>query len=152
MCEVPTNKDILILYNRSVAQPTRVTLNMNLPEITETGHPVPFGFRIAAKYQSTFTPITLLSTVDSASSIMSAKEVRVCHQRFQQQSQRRRPGAEFGGDGKTFRGPRFLNDDFFLQKFPISRPKFLITFFLVIDLVSRPFLRKKNHYLGGPSP
>src|SRR6218665_537810 len=38
------------------------------------------------------------------------------------------------GDGKSFRGPKFLNDVFFFgKKFPFSRPKFLMTFFLVID-------------------
>src|SRR6218665_1691746 len=41
----------------------------------------------------------------------------------------RRPGAEFERDAKKFRGPRFLIDDFFLEKFPFSRPKFLMTFF-----------------------
>ena len=34
------------------------------------------------------------------------------------------------GDGKIFRGPRFLNDVFLgTIKFPFSRPKFLMTFF-----------------------
>src|SRR6218665_3653520 len=41
----------------------------------------------------------------------------------------RRPGAKFGGDGKIFRGPRFLNDVLFGIKFPFSRLKFLMTFF-----------------------
>src|SRR6218665_1792129 len=41
---------------------------------------------------------------------------------------RRRPGAEFWGDGKKFRRPRFVND-FFRKKFPFSRQKFLMTFF-----------------------
>src|SRR6218665_3093528 len=62
------------------------------------------------------------------------------------------------GDGKKFRGPRYLDDDFFLKKFPFSRPKFLMTFFshrpgfsdfplfTVIKCPIRPFLRKKNHY------
>src|SRR6218665_480136 len=30
---------------------------------------------------------------------------------------------------KNFRGPRFLNDDFSLKKFPFSCPKFLMTLF-----------------------
>src|SRR6218665_2559654 len=63
------------------------------------------------------------------------------------------------GDGQKFRGPRFLNDDFFPEKFPFSRPKFLRTFFFshrpsfsdfpfftVIKCPIRPFIRKKNHY------
>ena len=32
------------------------------------------------------------------------------------------------GDGKIFRGPKFLND-LLRKKFPFSRPKFLMTFF-----------------------
>src|SRR6218665_1401033 len=43
--------------------------------------------------------------------------------------QRRRPGAEFGGDGKKFRRPKFLNDVVGGKKFPFSRPKILMTFF-----------------------
>src|SRR6218665_2092020 len=49
--------------------------------------------------------------------------------RLKHNSQRRRPGAEFGGDGKKFRRPRFLNDNFFRKNFSFSRPKFLMTFF-----------------------
>src|SRR6218665_99188 len=33
------------------------------------------------------------------------------------------------GDGKIFRGPRFLNDVFSRKKCPFSRSKFLMTFF-----------------------
>src|SRR6218665_2605212 len=56
------------------------------------------------------------------------------------------------GDGKNFRGPRFLDDDFFMKKFPFTRPKFLMTFFshrhgfsdfplfTVIKCPIRPFL------------
>src|SRR6218665_65532 len=33
------------------------------------------------------------------------------------------------GDGKFFRGPRFLNYVFFRKKFPFSPRKFLMTFF-----------------------
>src|SRR6218665_54987 len=44
----------------------------------------------------------------------------------------RRPGAEFGGDQKNFRGP-------ISGKISIFRVKFLMTFFLVIDLVLRIF-------------
>ena len=40
-----------------------------------------------------------------------------------------------GGTENFVRGPRFLNDDFFRK---ISRPKFLMTFF--IDLVFQIFL------------
>src|SRR6218665_1549794 len=63
------------------------------------------------------------------------------------------------GDGKTFRGPRFLNDAF-PEKISIFTPKISYDFFLVIDQVFqilrfftvlkchiRPFLHKKNHYL-----
>ena len=69
----------------------------------------------------------------------------------------RRPGAEFGG--RTF---FFADQDFwmryFRKKFPFLRPKFLKTFFLVIDQFSDfpylyrvkcriwPFLHKKKHY------
>ena len=38
----------------------------------------------------------------------------------------RRHGAEFGGDGKIFRGPRFQNKVFWGKEFPFSRLKFLI--------------------------
>ena len=68
----------------------------------------------------------------------------------------RRPGAGFGGRRKNFRGPRFLNDVFsekvliftakisddlfpFFSHSPVSRPKFLMTFFLLIDQVFRIF-------------
>src|SRR6218665_3996549 len=36
------------------------------------------------------------------------------------------------GDGKIYRGPRFLNDAFLEKKFPFSRPKFLMTFFRIL--------------------
>ena len=70
----------------------------------------------------------------------------------------KRPGAEFGGDGKNFRGPRFLNDVFSGKNGPFSSPKFLMTFFshrpgfsdfalfTVIECHIRPFLHRKNHY------
>src|SRR6218665_61323 len=47
----------------------------------------------------------------------------------------RRPGAEFGGDGKIFRGPRFLNDVLFPEKISIFTPKISDDLFLVIDEV-----------------
>src|SRR6218665_2997477 len=46
-------------------------------------------------------------------------------------TQWRRPGAEFGGDGKFFRGPKFLNEVFFGKKFRFSRQKILMTFFSI---------------------
>src|SRR6218665_20601 len=74
-------------------------------------------------------------------------------------SQWRRPGAEFKGDGKICRGPRFLND-VFSGKISIFTPKISDDLFLVIDQVFfrdftflycikcriRPFLHKKSHY------
>jgi len=42
------------------------------------------------------------------------------------------------GDGKFFRGPRFLNEVFFREKCPFSRQKFLMTF-LVFDHIFRNF-------------
>src|SRR6218665_3517200 len=47
----------------------------------------------------------------------------------------RRPGAEFGGDGKISRGPRFLNDVFFGKNVHFHGQNF----FLVIDQVFRIF-------------
>ena len=49
-------------------------------------------------------------------------------------SQWRRPGAEFKGDGKICRGPRFLND-VFSGKISIFTPKISDDLFLVIDHV-----------------
>ncbi len=43
---------------------------------------------------------------------------------FNDISQWRRPGAEFGGDGKIFRGPRFLNDVFFGKNFHFHAQNF----------------------------
>ena len=53
----------------------------------------------------------------------------------------RRPGAEFGGDGKIFRGPRFLNDISFGKKFhnSVFRAKITDDLFLVTDQVFRIF-------------
>ena len=36
-----------------------------------------------------------------------------------------------GGDGKFFRGPKFLNEVFFGKKFRFSRQKILMTFFSI---------------------
>ena len=74
----------------------------------------------------------------------------------------RRPGAEFGGDGKFVCGPKFLNYVFFWKKFSLSRQKILMTFFnnrpgfsdfysLFSDFYCVkcriwPFLHKKHHY------
>src|SRR6218665_568359 len=50
----------------------------------------------------------------------------------------RRPGAEFWGDGKFFRGPRFLND-VFSEKISNFTAKISDDLFLVIDQVFRIF-------------
>jgi len=42
---------------------------------------------------------------------------------FVARTQWRRPGAEFGGDGKFFRGPK-ISEWRFSEKISISRPKF----------------------------
>ena len=54
-------------------------------------------------------------------------------------TQRRRPGADFGGDGIFFRGPRFLKYVFFRKNFHFHAQNFLWPF-LVIDLVFQIFL------------
>ena len=50
----------------------------------------------------------------------------------------RRPGVEFGGDGKNFHNPRFLNDAFFGKNFHLQGKHFW-WLFLVIDQVFRIF-------------
>ena len=45
-------------------------------------------------------------------------------------AQWRRPGAEFGGDGKMFRGPRFLNDVFLGKNSIFTAKNFWWPFFL----------------------
>jgi len=72
-------------------------------------------------------------------------------------SQWRRPGAEFKGDGKICRGPRFLND-VFSGKISIFTPKIsddlflvidhvfqILRFFTVLNVVYDHFFTQKNH-------
>ena len=44
-------------------------------------------------------------------------------------SHRRRPGTEFGGDGKNIFADKKFQMAYFRKKFPFSRQKFLMTFF-----------------------
>jgi len=64
----------LYMYDRLVAQPTRVILRINIAEVICLLH---CHFRIAVKDWSTFTPTPLLSPVDSIWHTMSMKEVWV---------------------------------------------------------------------------
>src|SRR6218665_2008616 len=52
---------------------------------------------------------------------------------------RRRPGAEFGGDGKNFADQDFLMT-FFRNKFPFLHLKFLMTFFKSSTMIFQFFL------------
>ena len=54
-------------------------------------------------------------------------------------NQRRRPGAEFGGTEIFFAWPKISEWRFLGKKFPFSRQKFLMTYFLVIDQILQIF-------------
>src|SRR6218665_3388438 len=71
----------------------------------------------------------------------------------------RRPGAEFGRDGKIFRGSRFLNDvfsekisiftakisdDFFSHRPGFSDFPLIFPFFAMLNVVYYPFLARKT--------
>ena len=60
---------------------------------------------------------------------------------------RRRLGAEFGGNGKEFRGPKFVNA-LFRKKMSIFTPKISDNFVLVIDRIFQalPVLTFSHNY------
>jgi len=71
------------------------------------------------------------------------------HDLFMPRVEWRRPDAKFGGDGKDFRGPRFLkisiftpkiSDDFFLV---IDQVFQILCFFTVLSVVYDPFFTRK---------
>src|SRR6218665_1861 len=62
----------------------------------------------------------------------------------------RRPGVEFGGTENFFDGPKISEGRNFVEKFPFSRLKFLMTFFFFShrpDLSDFPFLFSDFPYL-----